>query len=225
MATKVKKINIRLFQLYKKVYNDVRVIPGFRVPNNDFWPAYFHGYNLGNYANGLRVQYKDDKSVFDEIELANTTELGFDWTIHTPEIEQIFFACKLYKKKYRHCDVPLTFRVPTEDNFWPDCTHDLKLGDILNNIRVHGFHKPIHRELKRLGFNLDKNNKNVVSDIQKLCDALHAYKRKFTDLDIKRHFVIDNDDEAFPRHTWGMNLGYIVHGVQTKGHLSEHIDL
>ncbi len=208
MSAVKKAINIRLLELYKRIYGDLRIPSAFTVPKNNQWPTFFHYSPLGNYANILRTQYKSDKSVFDDTELQRTTEMGFVWNVKDPDVEKALFALKLYKQKFRDVDVPLTFKIPLQSPDWPPFLSGYKLGDALNGIRLHGFHKPIHSELKRLGFDLSPTK--AVKDIDRVCDSLQAFKRVHGHLKVPRHFVVPEYDAVFPAYTGGFDLGECV---------------
>ena len=62
--------------------------------------------------------------------------LGFDWgTSLDDNWEKNLLALATYEDIHGHLRVPYFFIVPADDDLWPESTHGIKLGRVVNNLR------------------------------------------------------------------------------------------
>lgn len=209
----VKSINFRALQIYKEIFGDLRILPGYVLQTSSFKrvPAYFDCYKLGKHVSALREWYKTDKSVFEPEDLKRIDEMGFVWQLQDPKADLALLAFKVYSRLNRNCEVPLEYVVPKSDD-WPQITWGLRLGEILHGIRSEGSYKSIHEGLRELGVNFNRKSSNK-SRFDRIYDGLSAYKAVNGDLRVPRKFVVPQDSKEYPKHTWGIQLGKYAKGA------------
>ncbi len=119
---------------FKDIHGHVRVPHTFVVPNNDpRWPFEMHGMKLGSVVDHLR-QLKGHLS---QHQLHALDALGFDWAFSRHDNwEKNILALTTYEEIYGHMRVPRNFVVPTNDRMWPEGTHGMKLGNLVNRLRL-----------------------------------------------------------------------------------------
>ena len=52
--------------------------------------------------------------------------------------------------------------------------------------------------------------------------ALLAYKSVYGDVKIPQKYAIPENDDRFPKDTWGMNIGTALLSIRCRGSYSEH---
>ena len=106
---------------------------------------------LGRIAGRIRkgAQYVDKKEELDAIGFSYDKQVDPNAT----GWEVVKAALLAYKEREGDLLVPTKFIVPRGDpETWPESTWGVKLGSIVNNIRLKGYYKNHHQELIEMGF-------------------------------------------------------------------------
>jgi hypothetical protein len=126
--------NLLALKTYKEIHTNLRVPHRFVVPIDDHrWPTNLHGMKLGIVVLNLRQRKRSlSQSYLDALEA-----LGFDWGVSIDEhwIKNLL-AVATYEAIYGHMRVPESFVVPVDDELWPEETHGIKLGHVVQHFRL-----------------------------------------------------------------------------------------
>jgi hypothetical protein len=118
---------------YKDIHGHSRVPQSFVVPTDDQrWPIETHNMKLGKVVNYLRQRQSSlSRNQVDDLEA-----LEFDWGVSLDEnwIKNLL-ALATYEEINGHLRVPQRFVVPADDELWPEETHGIKLGRVVNYLR------------------------------------------------------------------------------------------
>ncbi|OQS03070.1 hypothetical protein THRCLA_21246 [Thraustotheca clavata] len=107
--------------------------------------------------------------------------------------------------------LPGSFHVP-HDVQWPEHLR----GQILDITKLRRMFKKnqvpesIFNELNALGFVWDVSSFNHTTRLE----ALKAYKNIHGHLVVPRQFIVPENDQRWPRDTWGWQLGKLVHNIR-----------
>jgi hypothetical protein len=215
------ELYLSAFKLYREKHPGHKFIAtNFTIDSDDIlWPKEMRGLKLGTIFNGIK--HKKLHQIIHEYLLA----LQFDLTAEkvTKPIDLSLF--EQYLKVEGDLLIPLDFVVPSDDKKWPKKYHDVKLGKLVNKIRVDvtrkidRFDKDDIQKLVDLGFPLshhEAKRKGVLL-------AFKSFKEKFGHLNVITNgvniFKIDKDDLSWPQETRGMSLGETLVNIR---HLNHH---
>jgi hypothetical protein len=202
-------------QCFREIHRHPLVPVKLVVPIDEKWPVECRGMKLGAEATSYRVKYRrDTMDASDELVLS---EIGFafdnsDWKWE----HRVQSAFATYKEEHGDLNVTREFVVPSSGP-WAEETWGMKLGIIVNTIRVRGIYlsddKPERKEwLDEIGFVWDDHERRW----EAAQSALTAYKEEHGDLNVLKAFVIPSS-APWAEETWGMNLGSIVQTIRNYG--------
>jgi hypothetical protein len=192
----------------------VRVPLSFVVPTHDpRWPLETRGMNLGKVVSDLRHHRKASLA---QSQLDALNELRFHWGVsHDESWKKHLLALKVYRDLHGHVQVPKRFVIPADHEKWPNETHGLKLGNVVNAFRTRKTSLPQNRieALEALGFDwgvsLEDNwRKNLL--------ALATFEEIYGHLRVPSHFVVPTDDPKWPEATHGMKLPILVYDLRKR---------
>ncbi|KAH9106347.1 hypothetical protein LEN26_014579 [Aphanomyces euteiches] len=180
----------------------------FRVPEEKPFPNELHGKTF-------KIAYirraKQDGRLDADI-VAQLDAIGFSWDGNeqksNQEWEENIEALRIYKAIHGNLNVPHFYKVEMGDVQWPEKLWGKRLGYTVGTLRKRQERiEPERREiLDSMGFVWDamqaKWEKNLL--------ALETYKATEGNLLVKHRFVVPDQDPAWPKDTWNMNLGKFV---------------
>jgi hypothetical protein len=150
------------FKLILKAYETYKTVKGvtglFSVPqafcvpkDDDQWPKESWGMNLGRISIQIRNSnnWKKYRSQLEAIEFDYSPQLM------KFEFKHIFKAYETYKRLNNYTglfSVTRRFKVPYDDDNWPEETWGMNLGSITDHIRIGKSWKKYRKELEELGF-------------------------------------------------------------------------
>jgi len=206
------------------------VIPRrYTVPNDDEYPAEWHGVDLSSAVYNMRWWLRHVKQNPDRV--AELNKLGFIWERLQPEWNLVLEALITYLSLNGDLLVPTKFVVPHESEDYPKATWGIPLGNCVFRIRSrHDFLRGDKAESRQaqldgLGFVWD------VTDhlFRKFYFALRHYKKLEAHrsqevtrgtrqvLRVPSTFVVPSGEESgWPRELWGYRLGEKCNAVRQK---------
>ena len=122
-------------------------------------------------------------------------------------------ALKRYKELYGDLLVPGRFEVPDNSDLWPSETWNLKLGNVVANVRAKRIHKEKVEELESIGFQYNPVNISTKKGFRRARDALVRYKELNGDMLVQYKFVVPCSPD-WPAEMWGMKLGSVTNNVR-----------
>jgi Helicase associated domain len=122
-------------------------------------------------------------------------------------------ALKRYKEIYGDILVPSRFEVPENSSLWPSETWNLKLGNVVTNIRAKRTYKDKTDELESIGFQFNPANLNIKKGYRRARDALVRYKELNGDMLVQYKFIVPCSPD-WPAEMWGMKLGSVANNVR-----------
>ncbi|TMW57921.1 hypothetical protein Poli38472_013395 [Pythium oligandrum] len=143
------------------------------------------------------------------------------WPLRGDDFVRTIDCMRIFQQLHGHFLVPLQYRVPkeakkasSEDNAvnpWPQELHGYPLGHRLSVLLSTPSHRRRHPEavsaLRAMGIPIDVDWKLYIWE-HITCAALKTYKEKYGHLVVPRAFVVPDGDKTWPKHTWGMRLGF-----------------
>lgn len=218
-------------QVYKKMYDHLRVPAKYVIPNEEPWPKICRNMKLGVRIAAVRSAGRFVKD--HPQRKAELDALGFEWRLrdntHKQQVEndlfdQIYEALRFYKENiHSDLNVPADFIVPVND-VWPENLWNLRLGAHVQSIRendklVYG-HEQREKLLQDLGLIFGDSPKVLLSKkkFDLLFQGLLFYRSVFGDLQVPETYVVPSED-PWPEQLWGIRLGSRVHAIRTHGTL------
>eukprot|EP01034_Spumella_vulgaris_P033493 gene33493-41337_t len=197
---------------------NLRIPVDFVIPYEASWPESLRGFELGKYVTEIRSDVERSINRFDKDDVDKLVDMGFILVERDDRDQRILTA---FKKRAELTDSPVHPKetVPYDDA-WPEETHGLNLGFIMNNIRCRGLHKPIHADLRALGFNLDPISDSP--DYDRIKEALMVFKEQNRTAQVPANFIVPEGDESYPKFTWGMSLGGRMISIVNSDYYREH---
>lgn len=122
-------------------------------------------------------------------------------------------ALKRYKELYGDLLVPSRFEVPDNSSSWPLETWNLKLGNVVTNIRAKRTYKDKREELESIGFQFKPANVNIKKGYRRARDAFLRYKELNGDMLVQYKFIVPCSPD-WPDEMWGMKLGSVANNVR-----------
>lgn len=208
-----KDYKLDLLKRYKEIHGDLFVPKLYTIPSDKKWSSEFWGYKLGLYVQLLRKNFKNKKMKPKEL-----LDIGFIWDVHESRYLQIKLALLTYSYINGDMLIPSKFIVPTTSE-WPKEIHGLKLGNKVHHIRFQNQYKSFRNDLQSIGFVWNSE----IYSYEKTLRALKLYKKIYGDMNIKKTFIVPNDDK-WPEELKGFDLGSIVGSIRYDGRYEEHKD-
>jgi hypothetical protein len=109
--------------------------------------------------------------------------------------------------------VSASYVIPSDDKSWPEKTWGLKLGGVVSKIRSGHRYKDKRKGLISIGFDYSPQSTARGYDVAEL--ALLRYKEMYGHMLVPQSYVVPNDDESWPKETWGMKLGGVVSNIRS----------
>eukprot|EP00529_Nitzschia_sp_RCC80_P003524 CAMPEP_0113494102 /NCGR_PEP_ID=MMETSP0014_2-20120614/28935_1 /TAXON_ID=2857 /ORGANISM="Nitzschia sp." /LENGTH=1134 /DNA_ID=CAMNT_0000387987 /DNA_START=67 /DNA_END=3474 /DNA_ORIENTATION=+ /assembly_acc=CAM_ASM_000159 len=229
------KAVVTALQIYKAAYGDLKVPKKFIVPSMKPWPEISWDLKLGQKVASIRETGLYIGS--NEQRRTQLDKLGFVWRARAPPSDardtaegvpfsQVYDALVAYRENIKptgQLNVPLDFTVPDTEP-WPENTRGLPLGLTIESLKSEPFlgkNPSVRKKLQEIGV-LEENgsDQNMTANdkrFQAIYDALSRYKDIYGDLLVPQSFVIPENSQDFPEHTWGIRLGARVNNIRTQG--------
>lgn len=206
-------------EAYHRNYGDLAIPGNFAVPATNDYPAEWHGVKLANYIYTMKWWQKHISQHKDRVTQLN--QLGFIWERLQPKWNLFMESMAYYRNFNGHVLVPASFVVPRHDD-WPKACWDLKLGSIVQRLRIrHDFltgENSVERrhQLDRLGFVWDVGEYHFVR-LYKALQHFDRLERENSSLRVPSKFVVPSGHEnGWPPRMWGYPLGAKCMAVRQK---------
>ncbi|KAG9406174.1 hypothetical protein AC1031_002506 [Aphanomyces cochlioides] len=135
--------------------------------------------------------------------------IGFSWNGNEENAlqqwEENLEALRIYKSIHGNLNVPQSYKVKAGDSQWLQKFWEKNLVTVLRT-RQETMNPERREILDSMGFVWDA----IQAKWEKNLLALETYKAIHEDLLVKQSFVVPEQDPAWPKDTWNMNLGYLV---------------
>jgi hypothetical protein len=192
---------------YKELHGDMMVPRRFIVPDEtDEWPEDMWSMKLGDVVNNIRrgISYVDRRE--------ELSAIGFCFGAAQSRYKATKAALLQYKNENGDMLVPRRFIVPRSEE-WPQETWNMRLGDIVYNIRRGVNYVDKREELVKIGFYFE-SHQSYESDL--VIQALLKFKELNGNYVVPANFVVPEGKEsgAWPKKTWGMQLGQVVVNIK-----------
>ena len=199
---------------YKRLFGDLYVPQGFNVPSSGEWPEESWDMKLGTAVSSLRRgSYPSKRN--------RLLDMGFCFNVPEAKYDLAKLALLRYRKLHGNMNVIASFEVPVDSRDWPEHLWGLKLGMIVRNIRSGDSHADKRDDLISVGFTFDTTQARY--EVAKT--ALLNYKRLHGDLLVPWKFEVPTKCQEWPKHTWGLNLGFIVGSMRRGSYADKHEEL
>ena len=142
--------------------------------------------------------------------------LGFDWgTSFDDNWEKNLLALATYEDIHGHLRVPYFFVIPADDHLWPERTHGMKLGSLVNDLRRRKDTLPQNRidALDALGFDWGTS---LGDNWEKKLMALATYGNLNGHMRVPYSFVVPANDPMWPEATHDIKLGSLVKDLRSR---------
>ncbi|KAG2774691.1 hypothetical protein JG687_00003743 [Phytophthora cactorum] len=203
-------------KVFQELEGHLFVRQSFQVPvGDDRWPRAAWGVKLGSQCQLLR---RDAEDGLLEHRKQQLDAMGFVWSDAQWKWKMQFLtAMKHYRNLYGHCSVHHTFKVPTNDPFWPEVNWGYRLGHavakVKANLEEHAMTPRAMADLRELNFFEDGLSLEIWREA--LLPSLELYPSLFGDTFIPQDFVVPSQ-APWPERGWGMKLGYIVETINSR---------
>ncbi|OQS07298.1 hypothetical protein THRCLA_20182 [Thraustotheca clavata] len=207
-------MHLRCLQTFRAIHGHLRVPDRFVVPEDDpRWPKDLAGIHLGHVVHNIRGYGMESKQARSK----ELEALGFIWDSHEATFQSHLVALRRFKELNGHIKVPQFFCVPQNDDQWPSEFWGLKLGRVVINLRQRLPLLPPSRKqaMDELGMVWCASKK--FSWEHRLL-GLETYHRYYNHLKVPKSFQIPENDPAWPKETWNMQLGWVVKDLRNKEH-------
>lgn len=160
---------IEALEVYKRTYDHLDVENCFKVPHDDTgtWPLHLRGYTLGARVHSIRYQ----NAYSDKDQVARLKKIGFAHKVRRKRVggPTVLNALRCYKAKFGHLNVPVKYKVPDDDDDFPEGIRGMALGVTVAKIRGRGDYKDYRDQLDALGFEWvvwrDKEFRNILQQL------------------------------------------------------------
>lgn len=126
------------------------------------------------------------------------------------------------KYTYKNRCLSISDKYSIISNPWPRAAWGLRLGKIVNNIKMRGVYGDIHDYLQVLGFPFHRLTQRWKPEDIVL--ALTTYKSIYNHVILSDDYVIPSDDSKYAEHIRGMKLGSVVRTMVFYNSYSSHRD-
>ncbi|KAG7396710.1 hypothetical protein PHYBOEH_001878 [Phytophthora boehmeriae] len=208
---------IPALKVYQELEGHLFVRQLFQVPMGDErWPRAAWGTRLGSQCQLLRRDVDDGLAMERKKQL---DEMGFVWSDAQWKWKMQFLATlERYKELYGHTNVHHTFKIPNEDEFWPEVSWGYRLGTAVAKVKSNSEEQALTprsmQDLRELDF--FDNELALTVWREALMPSLELYPSIYDgDTLIPADFTVPSE-APWPERAWGMMLGYIVQTINTK---------
>mmetsp|Transcript_28308 Transcript_28308/g.27139 ORF Transcript_28308/g.27139 Transcript_28308/m.27139 type:complete len:190 (-) Transcript_28308:390-959(-) len=127
-----------------------------------------------------------------------------------PEWDNVFEALLVYEDLNKNMNPPEKFVIPSDDAAWPEACWGMKLGLVVDQIRLKGAFKDHTDDLTDMGFDFEKQD-----DWLFVKNAIMSYQNIHGHFQIPTTFRFPAKDAALVEELWGYPLGKTVSGIRT----------
>ena len=225
LKEKTTAIDFASFAKYKKIHGHLMVPRTFSFPANEVYGPQSH--RLGAHALYIKKCAREKPSLIAKKDVARLNKMKFAWNTIESKFNRLVKALLRYRSIYGTFLMHNDFVVPTEDRLWYRSMWGMNLGSIYLELRNN---KEIPQSrldrLKHLGIPLCLFTEQRVEQI---IMAMKAYKELCDEGEndlffVPNYLVIPEDNDNWPRATWGMKLGRITTGIVQDGHFAQYRD-
>ncbi len=133
-------------------------------------------------------------------------------------LNRILKTLETYKKTQNNVHVESDFIIPYQDmRFLPD-VWGLKLGLVVQNIRLHEYLSEHKEKFVKLGLSYVYTGNDIT-------EALRIYRDEHKNLNIPRNYMVPFNNNKYPKQLWGLKLGKVVRNIRTRNAYSEYRDV
>lgn len=236
-----KRINYVALEKYAKEFGNLLVRQKYRTEEN---------VPLGAHVKNIRIAYNKKKLLAVDVNKLN--EMGFIWNVHEYKEKLHISALLKYRELNGHFHVPEVYYVNESDTSWDREHRGLNLGRIAKQLRfpIQPIPERKRKFLESEGFIFSLAeyklylfrdallayheiilDKTTITDVYSSIHSLTPteIKRKIHDVlhgpvsHVGRRFVVPNK-APWPRHLWGLKLGYQLNNVRNNNHFKQHYD-
>jgi hypothetical protein len=119
----LKRINVLLFENYKKLHGDLLVPAKFIVPVDPKWPKEAHNVKLGNYIARVRDaekhRLKTNEPLYEPEDVNKLMKLGLELDLNKFNANEILKAFTTYKELFNKTEIEKDFKIPANSDVWP----------------------------------------------------------------------------------------------------------
>ena len=215
--------HFRALLLYKELNGSMLVPQMFHVPWSLDWPEEFWGLGLGKVVNRIRggKLYKHKR---EELEAEcfdyNPQAHDYTWDVVEPAL-RTYRQLHVPTRKHAKWSVKSQFVVPTGHASWPEATWGVRLGAVVNDMRLGTTYKQHRPEAEALGLDYAPQPKGKSPGWEFIKATLQVYRANYGDLLVKRRFKVP-DEEPWPEDMRGKSLGGVVDSIRNNGAYAEH---
>lgn len=207
----------RVLLRYKELHGTMRVPPDFVVPyKSKDWSEELWGLRAGSTASSVRIGrfFMNDRD--------DLLSIGFDYSYKIAGYKLLKIALLHYKDIFGDMLAPPSFVIPPNDESWPKGASGMKLGSIVNSVRLGLSYTKFYEELVSIGFDYRVN----AVGYQLAKQALLLYREIYDDMLVLSDFEVPRDSDIWPADTWGIKLGSLVSDIRQRILFSDmHDDL
>jgi hypothetical protein len=207
---------------YKIRHHSLLVPQRFTIPIDSLdWPKEVWGLRLGNIVRKIRKgqSYKDRRGDLLKIGFSfDLLEDKYDTVKSEDRYDTVKSALLRYKDLHGDMLVPMKFQIDANSD-WPQVIWTLKLGQIVNDIRLNNLYDKHYNELLSIGFCYDL----LQVKFELIMTALVRYSQLNGNLLVSRKFIVPKSDE-WPKNSWGLRLGYYVYQIRAKEIYSDKLE-
>ena len=138
--------------------------------------------------------------------------IGFDFSVKFKGYQVVKATLLRYKEVFGDLSAPPSFVVPHSDESWPKGASGMKLGSIVNNIRLGVSYCRYYEDLLSIGFDYRIN----AVGYQLAKQALLFYNEIFDNMLVPSEFEVPRDSDIWPADTRGMKLGSLVTDIRQR---------
>jgi hypothetical protein len=192
---------------YKELHGNKRIPFAFVVPyQSKDWPEHLWGLRAGHSATLVRSGnlFLNDRD--------DLLSIGFDYSHKLTGYRLAKATLLHYKEVFGDLSAPPSFVVPQNDNSWPNGASGMKLGSVVNSIRLGLSYTEHYHELLSIGFDYRIN----AVGYQLARQALLLYDEIYDDMLVPSEFEVPRDSDIWPADMQGMKLGSLVTDIRQK---------
>ena len=180
---------------YKELHKDLQIPTDFVVPHSADYPLSTHGVKLGLVVKSIRNKdyYKSKRQELDDVGFEYQSHNDLRWN------KRILPGLLVYQQIHGDLLVPAQFVIP-RSHPWPEATHDLRLGSIVNHIRNNGLWESKHEQLESIGFQFGDYLESVW--IKEIYPAFVSFKQIYGHLQVPNNFIVPSEP-PWPIHSYG----------------------
>jgi hypothetical protein len=210
-------------EAFAQVHGHCLVPQSFVVPPTSPWPTDAWRVRLGMCVSSMRSRGAFSSQT--QRDAARLVAIDFVWDVNEYKwTERILPALTAFATKFGHCDVPRSFIVPS-DPTWPRKAWQLKLGNCVQNIRVHkGYYAALaERDAARLEAIDFVWRWDEYQWTRRILPSLEVFHRVEGHSNVPIGFVVPSES-PWPESAWGLKLGNVIVAIRRRTTYSKLVD-